>query len=45
MGNLPVGDTMLAQKIALETAEPTVKTIAGHFTPVSFRFSRPKFRW
>ena len=45
LGNLPVGDTMLAQKIALETAEPSVRTIAGQFTPVGFRFGRSRFRW
>jgi hypothetical protein len=42
-GNLPIGDTMLAQKIALETAEPLVETVAGRFTPVCFRPGRSIF--
>lgn len=30
---------MLSQKIALETAEPIVKAVAGRFTPISFRWA------
>ena len=45
LGNLPMGDTMLAQKIALETAEPSIRTIAGQFTPVGFRFGQSRFLW
>jgi hypothetical protein len=44
MGNLPVGDTMPAQGIALETTEPIAKAVAGRFTPPSFRFGISKFR-
>jgi hypothetical protein len=42
-GALPIGDVMLAQKIALETCESEVRAVAKRFTPNSFHFrqSRP----
>jgi hypothetical protein len=33
VGNLPLGDVMLAQKLALETDEPAALAVANHFRP------------
>jgi hypothetical protein len=43
IGALPIGDVMLAQKIALETREREVLAVARRFTPNGFHFrqSRP----
>jgi hypothetical protein len=43
IGALPIGDVMLAQKIALETCEGEVWAVARRFTPNGFHFrqSRP----
>ncbi|MCK1665555.1 hypothetical protein [Bradyrhizobium sp. 153] len=43
IGALPIGDVMLAQKIALETCEAEVLAVARKFTPNGFHFrqSRP----
>jgi len=38
IGALPIGDVMLAQKIALETCEREVRTVARRFTPNGFHF-------
>ena len=38
IGALPIGDVMLAQKIALETREGEVRAVAGRFTPNSSHF-------
>jgi hypothetical protein len=38
IGALPIGDVMLAQKIALETCEGEVRSVAGRFTPNRFHF-------
>ena len=38
IGDLPIGDVMLAQKIALETCEREVRTVARRFTPNGFHF-------
>lgn len=40
MGNLPVGDVMLAQKIALENCESNALAVAGRFVPNGFMFRR-----
>ncbi|WFU45813.1 hypothetical protein QA640_44065 (plasmid) [Bradyrhizobium sp. CB82] len=41
IGDLPIGDIMLAQKIALESCEGRVLAVARRFVPnVSFRRSR-----
>ncbi|WP_083513859.1 hypothetical protein ACNJX9_35365 [Bradyrhizobium sp. DASA03076] len=37
-GALPIGDVMLAQKIALETGERDVRAVARRFTPSGFHF-------
>jgi hypothetical protein len=36
--DLPIGDVMLAQKIALETCEDEVRALARWFTPRSHHF-------
>lgn len=41
-GDLPIGDVMLAQKIALETCEGSVLAVARMFTPSGFLFSRSR---
>jgi hypothetical protein len=43
IGALPIGDVMLAQKIALETCEDKARAVARRFTPNGFHFrqSRP----
>jgi hypothetical protein len=43
IGALPIGDVMLAQKIALETCEGQARAVARRFTPNNFHFrqSRP----
>jgi hypothetical protein len=38
IGDLPIGDVMLAQKIALETSESSALTVAGSFVPNGFSF-------
>jgi hypothetical protein len=39
---LPIGDVMLAQKIALETCEREVRALARRFTPSSFHFRQAR---
>jgi len=39
-GDLPIGDVMLAQKIALEASEGSALAVARKFTPSNFFFSR-----
>jgi len=41
-GSLPIGDVMLAQKIALETREDEVRTVGRAFVPSPFLFSRAR---
>jgi hypothetical protein len=41
-GSLPIGDVMLAQKIALETREDEVRTVGRPFIPNHFLFSRAR---
>jgi hypothetical protein len=38
VGSLPIGDVMLAQKIALETSESKVHAIGRRFVPNPFQF-------
>ena len=38
IGELPIGDVMLAQKIALETCEREARAVARRFTPNGFHF-------
>jgi hypothetical protein len=40
MGELPLGDVMLAQKIALETCESGALAVARSFVPNFFMFRR-----
>ena len=40
MGELPIGDVMLAQKIALENCESSVLAVARSFVPSGFMFQR-----
>ena len=40
MGELPIGDVMLAQKIALENCENSVLAVARSFIPHVFIFRR-----
>jgi hypothetical protein len=42
VGDLPIGDVMLAQKIALETSESSALAVARKFTPSGFLFSRSR---
>lgn len=42
IGALPIGDVMLAQKIALETYEGEVRAVARRFTPTGFYFSQTR---
>jgi hypothetical protein len=42
IGALPIGDVMLAQKIALETCEREVRAVAKRFTPNSFHFTQAR---
>ncbi|MGY3514054.1 hypothetical protein ACVIQY_007029 [Bradyrhizobium sp. USDA 3051] len=42
VGDLPIGDVMLAQKIALETCEASALAVARKFTPSGFLFSRSR---
>ena len=42
LGELPIGDVMLAQKIALESREKTVLAAARHFQPNRFTFRRSR---
>jgi hypothetical protein len=42
IGPLPIGDVMLAQKIALETCEGEVRAVARRFTPNGFHFTRTR---
>jgi hypothetical protein len=41
-GNLPIGDVMLAQKIALENCEGDALAVARKFAPSGFLFSRSR---
>jgi hypothetical protein len=41
-GALPIGDVMLAQKIALETCESEVRAVARRFTPNGFHFRQTR---
>ncbi len=40
LGELPVGDVMLAQKIALESCESNALEVAKRFAPTGFMFRR-----
>lgn len=40
IGDLPIGDVMLAQKIALETSESSALAVARSFVPNGFSFRR-----
>ena len=42
--DLPIGDVMLAQKIALETCEDEVRALARWFTPQSHHFRQTRHR-
>jgi hypothetical protein len=42
VGDLPIGDVMLAQKIALEASEGSALAVARKFTPSGFLFSRSR---
>jgi hypothetical protein len=42
IGAPPIGDVMLAQKIALETCEREVRLVAGRFTPNRFSFTQTR---
>jgi hypothetical protein len=42
IGALPIGDVMLAQKIALETCEGEVHAVAKRFTPDGFHFRQTR---
>ncbi|WGD54977.1 hypothetical protein QA641_14300 [Bradyrhizobium sp. CB1650] len=42
IGTLPIGDVMLAQKIALETCESEVRRVARRFAPNGFHFRQPR---
>jgi hypothetical protein len=42
IGSLPIGDVMLAQKIALETCEGEVRAVARRFTPNGFHFRQTR---
>jgi hypothetical protein len=44
IGELPIGDVMLAQKIALETCEDEVRALARWFTPQSHHFQQTRLR-
>ncbi|MCP3468217.1 hypothetical protein NLM33_47270 (plasmid) [Bradyrhizobium sp. CCGUVB1N3] len=41
-GALPIGDVMLAQKIALETCERDVRAVARRFTSSGFHFRQTR---
>ena len=43
IGSLPIGDVMLAQKVALETCESEARLVANRFIPdfLQFRQTRP----
>ena len=42
VGELPIGDVMLAQKIALETCEGRALAVARRFAPSGFLFGRTR---
>jgi len=42
IGGLPIGDVMLAQKIALETDESEVRAVAKRFIPDGFYFRQTR---
>lgn len=42
IGALPIGDVMLAQKIALETCEGKARAAARRFTPNTFHFRQAR---
>lgn len=42
-GDLPIGDVMLAQKIALESCESSARSVAGKFEPSASMLRRDCF--
>ena len=42
IGSLPIGDVMLAQKIALESCEREARAVANRFTPNSYYFRQAR---
>jgi hypothetical protein len=42
IGALPIGDVMLAQKIALETCETEVRIVSRRFAPNGFHFRQAR---
>jgi hypothetical protein len=42
LGELPVGDVMLSQKIALESCEKSALAVARRFAPTGFSFRRSR---
>ena len=42
LGDLPIGDVMLAQKIALESCERGALAVARRFAPTGFSFRRSR---
>jgi hypothetical protein len=42
IGSLPLGDVMLAQKIALESCEREVRAIANRLLPTAIYFRQPR---
>lgn len=44
IGELPIGDVMLAQKLALENSEPRALAIAKEFALSGFSFRPPRYR-
>jgi hypothetical protein len=42
LGELPIGDVMLSQKIALESCESRALAVARRFTPNGFSFRRTR---
>ena len=42
LGELPIGDVMLAQKIALESCESSALAVARRFEPNGFMFRRAR---
>ena len=43
IGDLPIGDVMLAQKVALETCEDEVRSVAKWFAPHDHHFRQTRF--
>jgi hypothetical protein len=42
LGELPIGDVMLSQKIALESGESAALAVARRFAPTGFSFRRSR---